>query len=102
MDETTASSSSTFDKVKNTIADKIHEAADSIRRKSESPDAPSPLGNYGKQASSLLDKSAQYVREFDIKKADDQMKAQIRNNPGRSLLIALGAGLLIGIWLKRR
>ena len=102
MEETTTNPSSTFDKVKNTIADKIHEAADSIRRKSESPDGSSAIGNYGRQASSFLDQSAQCIRDFDIKRADAQLQAQIRENPGRSLLIALGAGFLIGFWLKRR
>ena len=102
MEETITNPSSTFDKVKNTVADKIHEAADSIRRKSESPDAPSALGSYGKQASSLLDRSARYIRDFDPKRADEQIQTQIRNNPGRSLLVAFGAGLLIGVWLKRR
>ncbi len=101
MDETTLNPSK-FDKMKNTLADKIHEAADSIRRKSDSADAPSAIGNCGRQASSLLDHSANYIRDFDIKRADADLQAQIRNNPGRSLLIALGTGLLIGIWLKRR
>jgi hypothetical protein len=92
----------TFHNIKNTVADKIHEAADSIRRKSDSPDAPAVLSTYGMQASTLLDRSAECIREFDIKQADTQIQEQIRSNPGRSLLIALGAGLLIGIWLRRR
>jgi len=92
----------TFEKMKNTVADKIHEAADSIRQRSDFPDAPAAISAYGKQASSLLDHSAECIREFDIKRADAQIQAQIRANPGRTLLIALGTGLLIGIWLRRR
>jgi len=92
----------TFENIKNTVADKIHEAADSIRRKVESPDAPAMLSTYGEQASTLLDRSAECIREFDIKRADARIQDHIRANPGRSLLIALGTGLAIGIWLRRR
>ncbi len=95
-------SPSKFDRVKNTIADRIHEAADSIRQKTESDETPSAIGDYGKHASSLLDQSAEYIRDFDVQRIDTQIRGQIRNNPGRSLLIAMGAGLLLGMWLRRR
>jgi hypothetical protein len=102
MEGTSTTSASKFDKVKHTVAEKLHDAADSIRRKTEAPDKHSGMDEYGRRASSLLDQSADYIRDFDIKRADADLQKQIRNYPGRSLLIALGAGLLIGMMVRRR
>jgi ElaB/YqjD/DUF883 family membrane-anchored ribosome-binding protein len=93
---------SKFDRVKNAIADKLHDAADTIREKTASADIPAGLDTYGHQASSILDHSADYIRDFDIKQADQDLQRQIRNKPGASVLIAFGAGLLIGILFRRR
>jgi hypothetical protein len=102
MEVNSTISSSKFNKVKHTVAEKLHSAADSIRRKTEAPDEHSGMGEYGRRASSLLDQSADYIRDFDIQRADADLQRQIRNYPGRSMLIALGAGLLIGMMVRRR
>jgi len=92
---------SKFDKVKHSLADRIHNAADSMRRKSDSMENGS-ISNYGHQASSFLDRSAEYIHDFDIQRADAQIRHEIQINPGRSLLVAAAVGLLLGIWLRRR
>ncbi|MBP1624697.1 MAG: uncharacterized protein H6Q07_2717, partial [Acidobacteria bacterium] len=62
----------------------------------------SALGPYGQQASEWLHQSAGYIRNFDIERADRNLRNQIRSHPGRSMLIGLAAGLLVGMMVRRR
>ncbi|HET9529751.1 MAG TPA: hypothetical protein VFQ92_05325 [Blastocatellia bacterium] len=99
----TSRSGSTFDNVKSTVADKLHSAASTLRQKidrAENPD--NVLGGYGNQASEWLDSSASYVRDMDPQKIKTDIQDQVRRNPGRSLLIAGAAGLILGAILRRR
>jgi ElaB/YqjD/DUF883 family membrane-anchored ribosome-binding protein len=88
-----------FNNVKQTIAEKLERAAASLGRQSEGGRV---LGPYSQQASQWLHQSADYVREFDVKKADTELRNQIRTHPGKSLLIGVGAGMLLGLLLRRR
>jgi ElaB/YqjD/DUF883 family membrane-anchored ribosome-binding protein len=49
-----------------------------------------------------MDHSAEYVRKFDYKKADEKIREYVKQSPGRSLLIAGAAGLILGAVLRRR
>ncbi|GAK56209.1 hypothetical protein U27_03171 [Candidatus Vecturithrix granuli] len=88
--------------VKNVIADTLHSVAEGLGEKAADQDAQSGMAQYGKHASEWLDHSAEYVRQFDYKKADASVREYVRQNPGRSLLIAGGVGLMIGVILRRR
>lgn len=88
--------------VKTIIADKLHEAAEALDKKASDKDAHSGVAQYGKQASEWLDQSAEYVRQFDYKQADASVRNYVRHSPGRSLLIAGAAGLILGVVLRRR
>jgi ElaB/YqjD/DUF883 family membrane-anchored ribosome-binding protein len=88
-----------FNNVKQTIAEKLELAAISLGGQSESGHGPGP---YCQQASQWLHQSADYVREFDIKRADAELRNQIRMHPGKSLLIGVGVGMLLGLLLRRR
>ncbi|HEY6328276.1 MAG TPA: DUF883 C-terminal domain-containing protein [Blastocatellia bacterium] len=88
----------TFDKFKHALADKLQSAASSL----ETNAAEQGSHSYGWQAAELLDRSASYVRQMDPNELRNEIEAEVRSNPGRSLLIAAGAGLLIGIVLGRR
>ncbi len=92
-------SGNSFSAVKESIAEKLERAAGSLGRQSEEG---SPLGPYSQQASEWLHQSAAYVRNFDIKRADMQLRNQIRAYPGRSMLVGFAAGILIGYWIRRR
>jgi hypothetical protein len=87
-----------FDAFKESIAEKLDRAAGSIQRQTESSQS---LGPYSQHASEWLHHSAQYVREFDIQQADLDLRRQIRTHPGKSLLIGLAAGLVVGILVRR-
>jgi ElaB/YqjD/DUF883 family membrane-anchored ribosome-binding protein len=49
-----------------------------------------------------LDDFAEYVRQFDQKQVDTTVREYVKKSPGRSLLIAGGIGLIIGVALRRR
>jgi len=91
-----------FDSVKNTIANKLDGFAKAIGEKTARQDENSGIARYGKGASELLDQSAEYVRQFDYHQTDTRVREYVRKSPGRSLLIAGAAGLMIGVILKRR
>ncbi|HWP44603.1 MAG TPA: DUF883 C-terminal domain-containing protein [Blastocatellia bacterium] len=94
---------STFDSIKTTVADKLETAASAIRQKAREAEKPdSGLMGYGNQASEWLDSSASYIREMDPQKVKADIQEQVRRNPGRSLLIAGAAGLILGALLRRR
>ncbi len=88
--------------VKNVIADTLHSVAEGLDEKTADQDAQSSMAQYGKHASAWIDQSAEYVRQFDYQEADASVRAYVRQNPGRSLLIAGGVGLMIGAFLRRR
>jgi ElaB/YqjD/DUF883 family membrane-anchored ribosome-binding protein len=91
-----------FENVKNSIADKLHSAAERLGEKGAEQDAQSAQAKYGKQASEWLDQSAEYVRKFDYKQTDAGIRAYVKQSPGRSLFIAGAVGLVIGAVVRRR
>ncbi len=84
------------------IADKMHDLAQTISRKAASTQPDSQVAQYGHQASEMLEESAEYVRQLDLKDVQVQMRDYIKRNPGQSLAIAGVAGLVIGAILRRR
>jgi hypothetical protein len=101
-DNQSSSKPTGFENVKNIIADKLHNIAEAFYEKEADQDAQSDGTRYGKQASEWLDHSAEYVRQFDYEQANARVRDCIGQNPGRSLLIAGGVGLIIGAVLRRR
>jgi hypothetical protein len=45
--------------------------------------------------------SADWIRDADIDKLKDGVEEQVKKHPGRSLLVALGAGYLLGKVFRR-
>jgi len=91
-----------FENVKNIIADKLHDAAEAIGEKAAAQDTECGIVQCAKQASEWLEQSAGYVRQFDCKQADARVREYVRQNPGRSLMVAGGVGLIIGVICRRR
>ena len=94
------SGSSTLETIKDTVADKLHAAAGAIQQKADQ-NQNNPAAGYAGQAAGWLDDAAEYVRDVDPQKVKADVKNQVRQNPGRSLLVAGAAGLLLGILLRR-
>src|SRR2546423_36269 len=100
---------STFDQIKTTVAEKLHTAAETLHEKTsrQTGDPGSPKGNdslsdYGRQAAEWLDRSADYIEDLDPQQIKTDIENQVRQHPGRSLLIAGAAGLLLGVLIRRR
>ena len=96
-----AGQSTGFETVKNIIADQLQNIAEALSEKTVDPDAESAM-SHENAASAWLDQSAEYVRQFDYEQANAGVREYIGQNPGRCLLMAGGAGLIIGAILRRR
>lgn len=90
-----------FDQVRSTLAGKLRTAAETMRQKATTTESEDVRG-LGGQASDWLDRSAKYVDDFDPQRLKEDVSTQVRSNPGRSLLIAGAAGLILGALLRRR
>lgn len=96
-------SGSSFDKITGVIAEKMKTAADTLRnRAAEGGGQNNAVVQYGRQAATWLDSSADYVRDLDIDQVKMDVKNLVRQNPGRTLLIVGAAGLLLGTLVRRR
>ncbi|MFP5212894.1 MAG: YqjD family protein [Acidobacteriota bacterium] len=91
-----------FERVKETLAEKLHHAAESLRDKAESEEARPAMARRGMEASDWLDRTAEYIDEFDYEEASEKVQTYVRENPGYSLLMAGAFGLLLGAIIRRR
>lgn len=90
-----------FENVKNIIADQLETVAEVLGENATAQDARSGIAQYEKQVSEWLDQSAGYVRQFDYDQAEARVRECIKQNPGRSLLVAGAIGLIVGAVLRR-
>lgn len=90
----------TANSLKDTVAGKLHDVAGVIQQRAgNNPN--NALSEYAGQAANWIDDAAEYVREADPQKLKSDVQNQVRRNPGRSLLVAGAAGLLLGFLLRR-
>jgi ElaB/YqjD/DUF883 family membrane-anchored ribosome-binding protein len=93
----------TFDRIKVTVADKLKQAADALQQKTaQTGEQTSAVGSYGNQAAGWLNSSADYIRDMEPQQVKSDIQNEVRRNPGRSLLIAGAAGLILGALFRRR
>jgi ElaB/YqjD/DUF883 family membrane-anchored ribosome-binding protein len=88
---------STLNRLKDAVADKLTAAADLLEAQKGGRQA-----GYGWQAAGVLNRSADYVRDLNPDQIAGDVQNEVRRNPGRSLLIAAAAGLLVGVLVRRR
>ena len=91
-----------LEKAKNTFAEKLNTAAEALRRKTDGPQQNNNTTQYGKQAADWLESSADYLKGLDVDRLKKNIQNSVRQNPGRTLLIAGAAGLLLGTLVRRR
>jgi hypothetical protein len=106
--------------LKSTLADKLQQGAQSLRQQGGAQqggaqqgggqqlagangatvDAGGPsLGRYATPAAAAMERTAEFLRgEGDLKGVVEE---QVRTNPGRTLLIAVGVGYLLGKAIRR-
>lgn len=93
---------SALGQIKNTVAQKLADAAHALYQHTARVEQPSEFSRLGQQAAGWLERSADYVSEMEPQKLKDDLAMQVRRNPGRSLLIVGAAGLVLGKLLRRR
>jgi hypothetical protein len=103
--------------LKGTLADKLEAGATSLREKSQAGGGTAQLAGAGVgatggaglleneqlqrfagPAADAMERTADFLRNGDVK---DALEEQVRTNPGRTLLIALGIGYVLGKALRR-
>ncbi len=99
--------------LKGSLADRLEAGANSLRERAEQGGGPQLAGANGAPAGALADsqiqrlavpaadamqKTADFLRDGDLKEA---LEEQVRSNPARTLLIALGVGYLLGKAVRR-
>jgi ElaB/YqjD/DUF883 family membrane-anchored ribosome-binding protein len=86
------------------LADLLDSSAQVIRSRaaaSESADgatgdtAAARLAQSGEATAALLERGAMWLRENDLSDLEGRLTAQLRENPGRTLLIAAAVGFLV-------
>lgn len=100
--ESTPVESCKLDKIRDVIADTLHTTAAKLNEKAVAPDTQPGMARCAQKASDWLENSSERVREFDSARTDARIRDYVSLNPGRSLLMAGAAGLVVGILLKRR
>ncbi len=88
--------------IKNTVVQKLSDAADALHQHTARVERPSEFSRLGQQAAGWLERSADYVSEMEPQKLKDDLAMQVRRNPGRSLLVVGAVGLILGKLLRRR
>jgi ElaB/YqjD/DUF883 family membrane-anchored ribosome-binding protein len=91
-----------FARIKAQIAGKLHQAAETLRGKAEGNQTPREAVNFGSNASDWLHNSADYIEGMEPKNIKDDITEQVRRNPGKSLLVAAAAGLILGAIFRRK
>jgi ElaB/YqjD/DUF883 family membrane-anchored ribosome-binding protein len=88
--------------VRQSIADTLQQAAESLGKAASGHQQQSGLAGLEKHVAEWLDQSATYVRQFDYEREQARAREHVTRHPGRSLLIAGAVGLALGALLRRR
>jgi ElaB/YqjD/DUF883 family membrane-anchored ribosome-binding protein len=98
-----ADRSTGFDQIKTSVSSRLNEFAETLQSKAQNALGNNrELANYSSQAADWVKRSAQYVDDFDPQQVKKDISEQVRRNPGKTLLIATAAGLLLGSLFRRR
>jgi hypothetical protein len=98
--------------LKATLADKLEAGAERIRQKASRPEdvvgdnvsdqTRGNLQNVSQKVASGMENTADWIRNADVGSMRSGIEGQVRTNPGRTLLIALGVGYVLGRALRGR
>lgn len=94
-------SSPVFNKIKASVVTGMTKAADALHQQADKSSA-QEFTNFGHKTADWLEKSADYVEQLEPKQMRADFEEQVRRNPGKSLLIAGAAGLVLGAIFRGR
>ncbi len=91
--------------LKMSLADKLDAGAHKLRQRTDgSPAAPTTDALAADKASSAvargMEKTAQWMRTNDVQSVQSSVEGAVKRNPGKSLLVALGLGYVVGRVLR--
>jgi hypothetical protein len=102
--------------VKNSLADAIESGADKLRNRGANMGSASLAGDVGGSSVALsdgrtaqvtdkvasgMDATASWIREADLDGLKQTIETQVKEHPGRTLLLAVGLGYLLGKALRK-
>jgi len=89
--------------LKSTLADKLEQGAEKLRHKASTTTVTEMGADTEKKARKASDKvasgmenTADWLRSADVDSMKSGLENQVRSNPGRTLLVALGLGYVVG------
>ena len=89
--------------LKSTLADKLEQGADKLRHKASNTTVTEVGADTERKARRASDKvaagmenTAGWLRNADVDSMKSGLESQVRSNPGRTLLVALGLGYVAG------
>jgi ElaB/YqjD/DUF883 family membrane-anchored ribosome-binding protein len=91
-----------IDGTRGPTADKLKSTASRIHEKADKLPGGDKVAGFAHCAADKLQATADYVREHDAQAMMAEVEGYVRKHPGRSLLAATAAGLLIGRAFRRR
>jgi ElaB/YqjD/DUF883 family membrane-anchored ribosome-binding protein len=95
--------SSALQQIKSTAVDNLNSVADALRKRSVHAGGEAE-GRPGleQKAADFLNRSADYLNDLNADKFKTDVKNQVHDHPGRTLLIAGAVGVMLGAILRRR
>jgi len=89
--------------LKSTLADKLEQGAEKLRHKADTTTVTEVGADTERKARKASDKvasgmenTAEWLRNADMDSMKSGLENQVRSNPGRTLLVALGLGYVVG------
>jgi len=92
------------------LADGLQAGADALRQRRSAPSSGSgvtalvndpALAEISDSLATGMESGADWLRDADLDKLKTGVEKQVKEHPGRTLLVALGAGFLLGKILRR-
>ena len=92
------------------LADGLQAGADALRQRRSAPSSGSgvtalvndpALAEISDTLATGMESGADWLRDADLDKLKTGVEKQVKEHPGRTLLVALGAGFLLGKILRR-
>lgn len=89
--------------LKSTLADKLEQGAEKLRHKADTTtvtevgaDTERKARRASDKVASGMENTAEWLRSADMDSMKSGLENQVRSNPGRTLLVALGLGYVVG------
>jgi len=92
-----------LERVRDAVADQMQAAARTIDEQVRGEQVRDhTVVDWGLQTAARLDRWGEELRGWSVGETESRFRATVARHPGKALLAAAGAGLLLGLLLRRR